>query len=159
MTDIRLEITESGGDLVLDGFDLDRDEGLESAVIVSLFTDARCLPEQLPDADENPRGYWGDSYATEDGDNTGSLLWLLKREKQVNRVLNRARDYCEQALAWMVRDKLASKVIVTTEYLSSGVLLIRVQIYRPVGDSVDFRFDYAWEQQALRSSSSTIIAG
>jgi len=158
MTDIRLEITESGGDLALNGFDLDRDDGLESAVVMSLFTDARCLPEQIPDKDGNPRGYWGDSYATEDGDNTGSLLWLLKREKRVNRVLNQARDYCQQALAWMVADQIASRVDVNTEYLESGVMMIRANIYRPTGDSVAFQFDYAWDQQALRSSSSTIIS-
>jgi len=159
VTDIRLEMTQNGGDLVLAGFDLDRDDGLESAVIVSLFTDARCLPEQLTDETENPRGFWGDTFSTDDGDQTGSLLWLLRREKRVNRVLNQARDYCEQSLAWMVRDKIARKVTVTTEYLSSGVMLIRIEIYRPTGDSVDFRFDYAWEQQALRSASATVISG
>ena len=49
-------------DLVLSDNDLARDDGLASAVIVSLFCDARARSEQLPPGDETDdlRGWWGD---------------------------------------------------------------------------------------------------
>lgn len=156
MADIALTFTDyGGGDLVLAGQDLARDDGLESAVLVSLFTDRRATPEQIRAGEDRAelRGWWGDFNPPADGDKTGSLLWLLRREKQTRETLARARQYAEQALAWMLEDRVAAAVTVATEYLSMGVMRIVVDIDRPDSDRLTYRYDYEWAAQAAKRAS------
>ena len=148
MTDIKLAMQEFGGDLVVVGADVNRDDGLETAVILSLFCDRRAAPEDLPPEDTDLRGWWGDVDIADTGDQTGSLLWLIRREKQLPRVLTRARDYAQAALQWMIDDKVATSVQVDAEIVRRGFLGLTITITRPRGDQVSFRYDYAWQAQA-----------
>lgn len=156
MADIALTFTDfGGGDLVLRGQDLMRDDGLESAVLLSLFTDRRATPEQLR-ADDDPsdlRGYWGDVAPSVEGDTTGSMLWLLKREKQTDETLSRARQYAADALAWLSDDKIASAVTVATSYVAPGMMLIACEIIRPDGSKANYRYDYEWAAQAAKRAA------
>ena len=151
MADIALVMGEFGGDIVVDGFDLARDDGLETSVVISLFTDCRAtadlIPAELPKDDL--RGWWGD-IGNQPGDQTGSLLWLLKREKQVATTLSRARQYCRDALKWMIDDKVSSRIEVAAEYVAMGWMLITVDIYRPTGEMVRYRYNYEWAAQAAK---------
>ncbi|BFT62373.1 phage GP46 family protein [Pseudomonas moorei] len=150
MADAAMVMTEFGGDLVLFGFDLERDDGLETAVIISLFTDRRATAEQIPPEfpQDDLRGYWGDITNASASDQTGSLLWLLAREKELPQTLSRAEQYCREALAWMVDDLVASRIEVAASYYARGVMLLLVDIYRPTGSAVRFRYNYEWSAQA-----------
>jgi phage gp46-like protein len=152
MADAAMVMTENGGQLVLSGFDLARDEGLETAVIISLFTDRRASAEQLHVElpQDDLRGYWGDIGNATPSDQTGSLLWLLAREKQLPQILGRAQQYCREALAWMVEDLVATRVEVTAEFVAQGWMLILVDIFRPTGSPVRYRFNYEWAAQAAK---------
>ena len=152
MADAAMVMTENGGELVLSGFDLARDDGLETAVIISLFTDRRASAEQLPVElpQDDLRGYWGDIGNATPSDQTGSLLWLLAREKQLPQILGRAQQYCREALAWMVEDLVATRVEVTAEFVAQGWMLILVDIFRPTGSPVRYRFNYEWAAQAAK---------
>lgn len=155
MADAAMVMTEYGGALVLSGFDLGRDDGLETSVIISLFTDRRASPEQIPVElpQDDPRGYWGDIGNATPSDKTGSLLWLLAREKQLPEVLGRAKQYCVEALLWMVEDLIATRVEVTTEFGARGWMWITVDIFRPTGSPVRYRFNYEWAAQAAKRSA------
>lgn len=155
MADAAMVMTENGGQLLLSGFDLARDDGLETAVIISLFTDRRASPEQIPVElpQDDLRGYWGDISNATPSDQTGSLLWLLAREKQKSQVLSRAQDYCRAALAWMVDDLIATRVEVTAQFIAQGWMLILVDIYRPTGSPVRYQFNYEWAAQAAKRSA------
>jgi phage gp46-like protein len=148
-------MTENGGALLLSGFDLERDDGLQSAVIISLFTDRRASAEQIPVElpQDDLRGYWGDISNATPSDQTGSLLWLLAREKQLPQVLSRAQQYCREALAWMVEDLVATRVEVTAQFVAQGWMLILVDIFRPTGSPVRYRFNYEWAAQAAKRSA------
>ena len=150
MADAAMVMTEFGGDLVLFGFDLERDDGLETAVIISLFTDRRASAEQIPPEYEQDdlRGYWGDITSVSATDQTGSLLWLLSREKQLPQTLSRAEQYCREALAWMIEDVVATKIAVSASYHSQGVMLLEIDIDRPTGPAVRYRYNYEWSAQA-----------
>ena len=150
MADAAMIMTEFGGDLVLFGFDLERDDGLETAVNISLFTDRRASAEQIPAEYEQDdlRGYWGDLANASATDQTGSLLWLLAREKQLPQTLSRAEQYCREALAWMVEDLLATKIEVEASYYSLGTMLLVIEIFRPTGPVVRYRYNYEWSAQA-----------
>lgn len=146
MADIALVMSNNGGDVALDGNDLLRDDGLETAVWLSLFIDALADPEQIPAElpQDDRRGYWGDI-------TSGSLLWLLSREKQLPSVLSRAKQYTEQALEWMLIDKVAQSIVVATSIAWQGCLLIEVDILRPSErEAVRYRYQYEWATQAAK---------
>lgn len=151
MADFALVMGEFGGDIVIEGDDLARDDGLETSVVISLFTDARANPELIPAElpKDDLRGYWGD-IENQVGDFTGSLLWLLKREKQVPATLTRAKQYCRDALKWMIEDKVSSRIEVATSYVAIGWMLIVIDIYRPNGEVVRYRYNYEWAAQAAK---------
>lgn len=150
MADAAMVMTGFGGDAVLLGFDLERDDGLETGVIISLFTDRRATVEQIPSEypQDDLRGYWGDITNASATDQTGSLLWLLAREKELPQTLSRAEQYCRDALAWMVDDLVATRIEVTASFYSRGVMLLVIDIYRPTGQVVRYRYNYEWSAQA-----------
>ncbi len=92
-----MALTETG--------DLLHDASLETAILMSLFSDRR---------HDKQRGWWADPLV---GRQTGSLLWLLKREKTLTEehkegnILRRAEDYAKEALKWLVDSKDALHVI------------------------------------------------
>lgn len=126
MSDARLGWTIDGGDLVLSGVDLDVDDGLVTAILVSLFSDARREEDPaLPTAAQDLRGWWA-----EESPGFGSLLWTLDREKLTPGTLERAREAASTALQWLIADGIAASVGVRTEVLGTGVLLISLEIVR-----------------------------
>lgn len=152
MTDIRISWdTDTGvprGDVALTTGDLATDDGLETAVLISLFTDRRALDsDELPAGSADLRGWWGDMAPPVEGDRIGSRLWLLSREKRTADVLNRAREYTREALAWMLDDEVATRLEVDVEYLNTDWLALLVRIVRPDGTTLDGRYDYNWRAQ------------
>lgn len=93
----------------------DRLTWLENAVTISLFTDARAdADDEIPDGGTDRRGHWADMYLDED-ESLGSKLWLLKRQKVTQDVINKAKDYCTDALEWLVDDEHLQALNVTAE--------------------------------------------
>ena len=115
-------------DFVVQDGDFATDNGLLTAVLISLFTDRRANDDDvIPDGTGNRRGSWQDQYLEVEGDLLGSRLWLLGREKELSHVLQRAQMYAEEALAWMVEDVVARSVTVTAEWSAPGVLGLLVE--------------------------------
>ncbi len=148
MTDLALIWDTAAGvaDLgVIDG-GLATDDGLRTAVIVSLFTDRRARPDDvLPGAADDRRGWWADAASPVAGDQIGSRLWLLAREKRTPATLTRARDYTDEALGWLIDDGVARSVEIEVQAEGSGselVLAIGVVITRATGDRS--RFALTW---------------
>jgi phage gp46-like protein len=127
LADVRMTITEDGADLVLDGGDLQLEEGLRTAVVTSLFSDARALEEDpLPPEETSRRGFWAD----DSPDRFGSLLWLLQREKVTRATVERARQYARGALKWLVEEGIAERVEVEAEILASSAIGITIRLHR-----------------------------
>lgn len=111
MTDLAFRLDETGSDLELELGDLKTDEGLVSAVLVSLWSDARArADDDIPDGGNDVRGYWGQ----ETGDDFGSRLWLYDRSKMGSETENDVREAAESALRWLVAEEIASEVRVAT---------------------------------------------
>lgn len=147
MSDIRTVFIgfDQGADYALDALGLAADDGLETAVILSLFTDRRAEADDvLPDGGGDRRGWWADAFPGVKGDRIGSRLWLLHREKQLPAVLARAEDYAREALAWLVEDGVAESVAVTASISRAGILGLAVSITRPRSPTVQYRFDAFW---------------
>lgn len=135
-------------DINLKNGDLITDKDLETAITISLFSDRRAYADDPLENDESLRGWWGDSFPEITNDKFGSRLWLLRREKQLPDVLERARQYAQEATAWLVEDRVADSIKVETEIVGekpSGILGIRLEVTRPQGVQT-FKYQYAWEQ-------------
>lgn len=153
MTDLAIVLDQYGtGDLVMSGADLLLDEGLETAVIISMFTDRQVDDDELPDGETDRRGYWGDIANEDESDKTGSKLWLLAREKSREVIADRAKQYTEEALEWLKKDGVTDSIQVTATIPRTGVLLIEVTIARPSAN-VSFRYDYLWQQQTAKRAA------
>lgn len=112
------------------------DNGLETAVAISLFTDAR---DENPDDPGDRRGWWGDTF-----EEFGSRLWLLTREKTTPEVLDRAERYARQALQWLLDDGIASACTISAERTGLYSLALSVTIVRPSAGTDSFRFALNW---------------
>lgn len=128
---IALEWTAGGPDLARTALGaLAEDDGLRTAVLLSLFLDRRAgAQDPLPDAGTpDRRGWVGDALAAVPGDRIGSRLWLLRREKQLPGVPPRAEIYAREALAWLLEDGIATAVDVAAAWQGRGVLALAVRI-------------------------------
>jgi phage gp46-like protein len=130
-------------DVEIEAGDLRADNGLETAIILSLFCDARATDEELERLGaDDPRGWWGDALS-ELGDEYGSRLWLLAREKETPETARRAKEYAERALAWFKEDGVAESVTVRSYWKERGVLALEIDMQRP--NKLLERFAFAWE--------------
>lgn len=128
---------------------LAEDSGLRTAVLLSLFSDARAEPgDELPDG-VSRGGYWGDAYPARPGDRWGSRLWLLSRSTITREVLRRAETYAREALAWAVEDGIASRVTATAAPRSAQAFVLEVVLYRGAEDLPVYRDRWEVETDAL----------
>lgn len=143
MSDLALTWNPSRGsaDFSLVNDDIATDDGLETAVLLSLFTGG-------------PSGWWGDALAEPAGDVFGGKLHLLAREKDTPSVLEQAQTYASEALAWLIADAVAASVTVTAESLphapGQSILALTVTISRPNVAPAVYRYAYNWQSQELR---------
>lgn len=145
MSDIRTVWRDLGGEWTVSGPALEGDDGLETAVVLSLFTDRLAEPGDTSIEPTARRGWWGDAFAEVPGDLIGSRLWLLSREKQLPAVLARAELYAREALQWLVDDGVASAVDVAAEVARQGVLGLAITITRSAAPVVRYRFESFWK--------------
>lgn len=127
---------------ILDG----RHTSLEQFVWLSLFSDARAHPDDVIPAGAERRGWWADIF---DGDAFGSRLWLLDRSVVTQETVLRARDYANEALAWLVADGVAAAVDVVTSRMVSdnGAAGIALQVTVTRGDQTPaqvYKFANIW---------------
>lgn len=143
------------GDFLYSNGDLTSDPGLETAIIISLFSDRRADErDDLPDLQNlDRRGWWGDLTlaTTETGsDRIGSKLWLLERAKTTPETIAKAKIYIEEALQWLLDDQIAIKIDVEVDregIVGSDRLEFGVKIYKSSGDVEVFNFSEQWLAQ------------
>jgi len=112
------------------------DGGLQTAVIISLFTDSRA-PAHSGLAPEDRRGFWAQA-------DLGSRLWLHRSKPLSNEVVVALRQAAEMSLKWLVDDDVAKKVVVTVTKLSRDRLKLGVEVHRGDGGT----WSSAWEATA-----------
>jgi phage gp46-like protein len=138
MSDAALVWFPFGADININNGDLSPDNGLATAVMISLLTDARAPDlSLLPDGENELRGWWGDI----DDFKTGSLLWLINREKTLPGVAVRAREACINALEWLREEEIAEKVEVSAQIVKPLGLEIIIKIHR----GTSRRYSYLWD--------------
>ena len=119
-------------------------DDLARAVVNSLFSWARA-----EDDDERPTeskmGWWADSFS-EEGDKFGSRLWLLMRSTLTTETLALAEEYAQEALQWMVEDRIAEEVTARAELDGVDRLNLLIEIIRPDQKTLTARFVDVWSK-------------
>lgn len=159
MSDIALIWNPALGmaDFGLTGNDYTPDDGLQTAILLSLGTDRAAEDGDLPASSKaDRRGWWGDLVPVVVGDKFGSRLWLLDRSKKTNDVLPRAEDYATEALQWLINDKVAVAINVSADWFVSPQTqkvigyVITGSATRPNGTVTNFKFDHVWQAEGAR---------
>ncbi len=135
--------------------DLAVDPGLETAVMLSLFTDRRAEDGDTLDSGESDRrGWWADEFNEVAGDRTGSRLWRLRRSKRTQEVLTLAEQYTREALAWLLEDKVADHLEVTASFVGEEGWQLDILVFRPKADPAKFRYSQTWTAQEAAGTDS-----
>lgn len=147
MSDIALiwDAETGAADFAIEANDLAIDDGLQTAVLLSLFLDAPAQDgDVLPEGETDRRGWWGDS----EGDHYGSRLWLLDRAKATQETLDRAEEFAREALQWLLTDRVAESLVVTASFPRVGAWGLEIEVHRPSKDPATYKFDSTWLAQA-----------
>jgi phage gp46-like protein len=140
------DIELQGADIAVGDGLLQLEGGLRTAILISLFTDARADDaDVLPTAGDDRRGWWADTFPEIGGDRIGSRIWLLSREKATNTTLERARGYARDALAWLIEDGIASTVEVATSWHALGVMRVDIDLTPNTAGATAERHTIFWE--------------
>jgi phage gp46-like protein len=151
------------GDWVIEPPGLATDHDLESAVLLSLFTDASALVDDvIPDGTDDRRGWWA-NWERPEAIVLGSRLWLLGREKSTEETRRRAEEYAAEALQWLLDDGVAAAVDVAAAYLEVGpvppsTLALQIAITRADGTVYEKRYAWAWEQLLVEGIATDVVS-
>lgn len=152
MSDLALTYENGCFDFRISDDDLVLDQGLETAVAISLFSDARVTIEELEGVDESRRGWWGDMFPEIDQDKIGSKLWLLDRSKMTLTNRTKAEEFVRDALAWMIDDGVTDQIdVVGTLDQSTKKIEVAIDIFRPFG--TEGVFSAVWDGQSVKGNS------
>lgn len=153
--DMRLyfDVNKQYGEIGLADRDVERDPGLETAIIITLLTDRRAdEDDSLPDYNGYKGGSWQDGIPVVDGYLMGTKLWLLRRSKTIDEVPTLAKQFLNEGFQWMIDDGVVETVSVAVERRRDIVntLGISLSFIRPNEPTIFFKFFYNWEEQLLR---------
>lgn len=115
-----------------EGFDLECENGvitvgggLQNAVLFSILGG-------------NETGkYWA-------GEIESTTLQLIRNSALTSAALLRLESAVQYDLAWMVRDKIASKITVKTAVRGTGRVDLTIEILSPTGDPDSYQFSVNW---------------
>ena len=141
-------------DLQIKDGDLRPETGLETAILLSLFSDRRATVEQLPDLEESKRGWWADDVSDPIEDKWGSLLWIVERAKITNDLTARIEDFVRESLDWMIIDGVAERINVNA--VRNGLDRIDISIEIFDFESENFQFSFAWQGQETKTELQSI---
>ena len=142
MSDISTVWDVTNGDWLLSGASLQAGDDLQTAVIISIFTDGLAAADDtIPDGSTDRRGWWGDQGQY----TTGSRLWLLGRSKQTQQVLTAAQDYITQALQWLIDQGIVAKFDILVEWVAMSTLGAQITAYRNDGTTQAINFAWVWQ--------------
>lgn len=135
-------------DMIIEDGDLKPDNGLETAALISVFSDKRVTLEELPPGEFDRRGWWADLISDPIEDEIGSKLWRLETAKINNETAVELESVLIEAFQWMLDNGLASKLIVNAQRVESNRIDGSIKIFKPEGDPIPFKF--IWDAQGLK---------
>jgi len=141
---IDIDVQNIGNDLFdisinPDTGDLQTVEGFDTALKMSLFEERRADRTEVVPA-ENRRGWWGNELFDQVAFEIGSKLWLIDQTRLTQETLNKAIDYVQQALIWLVEDLHLNEVRVSG-VLKPETIILTIDLLRDGSRTDSFSFD------------------
>jgi phage gp46-like protein len=134
------------GDIGISNSDLQIEEGLETAVFMSLYTDQRAAEDENTNFPLDKRGWWGDMLES-NGDQVGSKLWLYEREKLTTKVIAQIKDAMYDCLQWMIDDGIVARIDIALEKQENNKLFTEIKLFRQDDSRTTVKFDDLWNAQ------------
>jgi phage gp46-like protein len=140
-------------DFQMDGHDLAADDGLQTAVALSLFTDRQAPKDDVIPGGGERRGWWASSYFADNGGRAsaaaaqwGSRLWLLQGAPANIATARRAELYAREALQWLIDAGIVASVAVRTQWVSRNELALFITLVQrdAAGVAATQAFDFMW---------------
>lgn len=151
MQDILIQANSDGlYDFVIDGNEFASANGFETAIPVSLFTDARAPAALVPEP-QGRRGWIGNLLTAATMRQLGSILWVLDQARITQETLNIARLAAQDAFQWMLDDGVALGIIVDVTLSRQSGFIINIQITDT--SNVVSRYQTLW-----RSTNAALIS-
>ena len=137
-----IETPDRTFDITFTDGDITADEGFETAIMASLFTDARASESQVG-SPEQRRGWLGNTLSTVPGREVGGLMYLAEQRRLTQDTVNENVDFAQKSLAWMTEDRLAQRIDVSGELIPKKGVRLTIAITTP-NDKLFFSVDL-WE--------------
>ena len=132
MGDIALTNNRTSGELTVEDGDLVADNGLQTAVFISLFSGAK-------------EKYWGNEFGDEPAEHYGGEFEpLLEGALIDNTSINLMGDAIQRDLEWMKEANLISEVQVSAHIVSMDEAQFRLILFKPNGDKQVLEFSSNW---------------
>lgn len=146
-TDIELMYRDEKGyydlDITTNG-DLKVDNSWDTGLNLALLTDGRADKSEVT-RPEKQRGTIVDLFTTK---RNGSKLWLLEQARNDNGAVNRAIDYCKNALKYFIDEDFVKTIYVNGQRTSNGIVLY-IEVFGKDGEVDKYRYD-AWNNSIYR---------
>lgn len=116
---------------------------LTSAVLMSIFSWRRGASNEIDDAG-NRYGWWADTPQRK----LGSKFWLLRRTSITPVILQKAKEYCQEALSWMIEDGLCKAITVDAKQNQKqpdGIQVL-IRMYKNDGTTQTETFENLWQE-------------
>jgi phage gp46-like protein len=116
---------------------------LTSAVLMSIFSWRRGTAAEVDD-DSRRYGWWADTPQRK----LGSKFWLLRRTSITPAVLQKAKEYCEEALKWLIEDGICKTIAVEVrqnQKQPDGIKVL-IRIYKNDGTQQIETFENLWQE-------------
>lgn len=145
---------EGSFDLVIENGDFKTSAGLESPLVVSLFSDRRAYSDEGIGDSLRRRGWLGSTIVGGTDHNFGSGLWLYSQARMSQDTINGVRSEAEAALEWMADEEILDTAVAqVVPDPATRALNIVIDLTSPTGEvnRVSYVIASATEAGVLRA--------
>lgn len=147
MQDILLKKnSDSFYDIDFENGDFKSTDGLDTAIIMSLLTDARATSSEVPEPSRR-RGWIGNEQNDDPDYQIGSKLWLLDQSLSTQSTANSSEGYSSESLQWLVNDQLVQNITADSQTEFENIL-INIKFTRFDNSVLSKQFEL-WENTEL----------
>jgi len=123
---------------IVDG-DIASTNSFETALQMSLLLDKRAISSEKP-RPQDRRGWFGNLFNRIEDYNIGSKLWLLSQARNTQDTENRAVDYVNNSLQWLIEDGHATNINVSSSRTIEGISIF-INIERQQDEVTTFTYN------------------
>lgn len=139
-------------------YELVMEASMHTAVILSLFTDARAgSSDVLPLNQTHRRGWVGGSFVPRAGFRTvsdfGSRLWVIYSSKADDDPLEYARFAAYESLAWLIDERVVESIEVTAAWRGASQTTLGLQVQMFKGNTNQPIYNALWGTTLQRTPS------